>query len=109
MAARIGFDSLLLAILNEQHTVKKEYSIDATEGGAISATISGLGAPMSVKYASNVAFYVLSKGTGAVEVELEIADLPQEALNDIMGAVENEKGIVTLGPNTKPPDRKSVV
>lgn len=103
MAARVGFDSMLIAFLDEKHTVKEEHSIDAAEGGAISATISGLGAPITTKYASNIPFHVMAKGTGAVEVEIEVADLPQDIVNKIMGAEASDKGFTAIGAKTRPP------
>lgn len=102
--ATVGFESIYIGIHNEDGAVTRVHEINAAEGGAISASISGLGASSNTVYASNVPFYVASQGVSSPTVELSIADLSADAFNDITGASYDEtNGIVAIGARTKPP------
>lgn len=104
MAARVGFDSIEIGIYNEEGYVNTVHVIDANEGGAISAEISGLAAQTATTYASNVPFHAVAQGTGQVEASVEIADLPFDVQSAITGATMDANGIIKYGSETRPPD-----
>lgn len=103
MAARVGFESMEIAILDNDGTVVETHEINAAEGGTISASISGIGAQTNTTYASNVPFYVVSQGTGTVEAEVEIADLPYDVLTKVAGLETNADGLIIGGAKNRPP------
>ncbi len=100
--ATLGFQKVHIGIFDETETITKVHVLDAQEGGAISAKVSGLGAPMNTVWASDVPFYVDASGTGQPTLELNIADIPEDVLNEITGA-KVENGIAKIGANTTPP------
>ncbi|WP_207940169.1 hypothetical protein DOK78_002364 [Enterococcus sp. DIV2402] len=95
--ATIGFSEAIFKIGTQEFTVNK------ASGGAIEASISGLGSPANTVYASNVPFYTVQKGTGAPEVELQIADLLDGGLYDALLGAKVEDGITILGEDTQAP------
>lgn len=107
--ATVGFDSIKIAILddNEKTTAANTYTIDATSGGAIEANVTGLSPNQNVVYASNVPFYVSSKGVGDVKLALTVADLeslPAGALDIILGRSQDATTkITTIGSETEAP------
>lgn len=100
--ATLGFDQVQIGIMDDQENVTNVHTIDAKAGGAIEAKLSGLGATMNTVYASNVPFFVSAQGVSSPKLELDVADIPEEALNEITGAVV-ENGIAKIGANTVPP------
>lgn len=101
--ARVGFESLEIAILDNDGFVVETHEINAAEGGTISASISGIGSQTNTTYASNVPFYVVSQGTGNVEAEVEIADLPYDVLTKVAGLETNTDGLIIGGAKNRPP------
>lgn len=102
--ATVGFESIEFGILDENEQVTKKYTVNGGSGGAISAGISGLGANMTVTYASNIPFYVSAMGTSEPKLELEIADIPEAVLQALTGAeVDPTTGASTIGAKTRPP------
>ncbi|MRB12785.1 phage tail protein, partial [Bacillus thuringiensis] len=79
------------------------YTLDKAKGGAIEASISGLGAEPTIVYASNVPFYVSAKGTGETTVEFNTFDIMAGgAYNAVLG-IEAVEGINVVGENTEAP------
>lgn len=107
--ATVGFNSVRIAVLdaNEKSLPSKTYTIDKTAGGAIEGAVTGLAAAQNVVYASNVPFYVSSKGAGDVKLALTVADLeglPAGALDDILGRTQDPATkISTVGQDTEAP------
>lgn len=101
--ARIGFESMEIAILDSEGKQVETFDINAAEGGTISASVSGIGSQTNTTYASNVPFHVVSQGVGEVEVEVEIADLPYEVLTKVAGLEENTEGLIIGGAKNRPP------
>ncbi|EIT85908.1 phage major tail protein [Fictibacillus macauensis ZFHKF-1] len=101
--ATVGFEKAYIGILDKDGYATKVHEINAMEGGAIDAKISGLGAAMNTTYASNVPFHVSAQGTSNPKVDLSVADLPSKVYTDIMGAEKGEDGIIKIGAKTRPP------
>ncbi|GGH83548.1 phi13 family phage major tail protein [Pullulanibacillus pueri] len=106
--ATVGFKSAKIAVLdeNEKTSADNIFTADEKTAGAIEAAITGLAPTQNVVYASNVPYYVSSKGTGDIKIALTVADLealPEGALDKILGREKNEDGITTIGANTEAP------
>jgi phi13 family phage major tail protein len=100
--ATLGFDKIVIGIMDENDYTTEKHTIDATVGGSISASVKGLSAPKNVVYASNSAFYVSSVGFGEVTLDLAIADLPEALLNKLMGTEAGLDGISKITSETAP-------
>lgn len=105
MAMLVGFDSARIAILddNEQVDPTKIFTIDGTQGGALGANITNLNYTPTVNYASNIAYRVSGKGTGAVTCTFTAEDIPMDVIYQITGAAKNANGIYTVGRDTQAP------
>lgn len=102
--AKIGFKSAHIHVPNTEGTGYTTYNLDKTKGGAIEATISGLGAEATTVYASNVPFFVSAKGTGETTVSLNVFDLQAGgAYSAVLGITADENGIMTVGQDTQAP------
>lgn len=107
--ATVGFDAVKIAVLdeNEQTTAADTYTIDKSKGGAVDAAITGLAPAQNIVYASNVPFYVSSKGTGDTKITISVADLedlPDGALDKILGRKKDETSKITVvGADTEAP------
>lgn len=107
--ATVGFDTIKIAVLdaNEKAVTANTYTIDKSAGGAIEANITGLAPTQNTVYASNVPFYVSSKGTGDPKMTLTVADLenlPEGALDTILGRqTDSTTKITTIGTDTEAP------
>lgn len=73
------------------------------EGGVISAEIEGLSKEPSRVFASNVAYYVSSKGTGETSVTFTLLDIPGKVEDEILGYKTDESGISFVGDDTDAP------
>lgn len=100
--AKIGFKSIHMLVKGEEDTVTR-YTLDKAKGGAIEASISGLGAEATTVYASNVPFYVSAKGTGETEVSFNTFDIMAG------GAYNAVLGIEQVTVDGAPTDKISVV
>lgn len=74
-----------------------------SEGGVISAEIEGLSKEPSRVFASNVAYYVSSKGTGETSVTFTLLDIPGKVEDEILGYKTDESGISFVGEDTEAP------
>ncbi len=95
--ATVGFTTAIVKIAG------KEYTADKTAGGTISAKITGLGATSNTTYASDVPFYIASKGVSSPKVELEIADLLDGGMYSAMIGATEVSGATVIGANTEAP------
>ncbi len=101
--ATLGFEQAIIGIHDgDTENVTKLITVDAEEGGAIEAKLSGLSPQVNTIYASNVPFHVDASGTGTPQLELSTADLSDEAAAAISGAIY-EDGILKLGEKANPP------
>lgn len=103
--AKIGFKAIHMIVptVGEEETTYTTYTLDKAKGGAIEASISGLGAEPTIVYASNVPFYVSAKGTGETSVEFNTFDITAGgAYNAVLG-IETVEGINVVGENTEAP------
>lgn len=102
--AKIGFKSAHIHVPDESGTGYTTYTLDKAKGGAIEATISGLGAEATTVYASNVPFFVSAKGTGETTVSLNVFDLMAGgAYGAVLGIEADAQGIMTVGQDTQAP------
>ena len=102
--ATVGFEKAIIGILDNTGKATEVFEVNAAEGGAINAKVSGLGATNNITYASNVPFHVAAQGVSSPKVELEIADLTAEILEAISGATTDPTtGIMKIGSKTRPP------
>ncbi|AYW50794.1 phage tail protein [Tetragenococcus halophilus] len=74
-----------------------------SEGGVISAEIEGLSKEPSRVFASDVAYYVSSKGTGETSVTFTLLDIPGKVEDKILGYKTDESGISFVGDDTDAP------
>lgn len=101
--ATLGFEEVTFGIHDgETEVIKKLYTVNAAEGGAISLKISGLAPEAQTIYASNVPFYAGMTGVGTPKCDIETADLSDEVLAAISGALY-EDGVIKAGANTVAP------
>lgn len=74
-----------------------------SEGGVISAEIEGLSKEPSRVFASDVAYYVSSKGMGETSVTFTLLDIPGKVEDEILGYKTDESGISFVGEDTDAP------
>ncbi|MDD9149336.1 phage tail protein [Sporolactobacillus sp. CQH2019] len=105
MAMLVGFESARIGILddNEQVDPAKIFTINGQQGGTLGANISNLNYTPTINYASNIAYRVSGKGTGAATCTLTTEDIPMDIIYQITGATKNENGIYTIGRDTQAP------
>lgn len=101
--ATVGFDSVIFGIKPETGGALKELTADKSAGGAIEAKITGLGATSNTVFASNVPFFIASKGVSAPKVTLDVADLMDGGIyQEVIGA-ETVDGVNVIGAETEAP------
>lgn len=104
--ATVGFKRATIGIHDPATgLVTSEHVIEGTQdkGATVSAEISGLSSEPVKVYGSNILYYVLQKGSGEVEVSLDLMDLPAEANDEILGYKKALDGFVFIGEDTEPP------
>lgn len=101
--ATIGFEKIIFGVTEGEDGTITELVADKAGGGAIDATISGLGANQEIIYASNIPFYVSSQGVGDVKISLNVFDITHAGIyNKILG-VETVEGVNVVGESTQAP------
>ena len=101
--ATVGFESIIFGIQPGATGTLKELKVDKTAGGAIEAKITGLGATSNTIYASNVPFFIASKGVSSPKVTLDVADLMDNGVyQEVIGA-KTVDGASVVGSDTEPP------
>lgn len=107
MATLVGFESARIGIFNsyedEHVAAEKIFTVDASKGGVLGANIQNLNYTATPIYASDSIYRISGKGTGAVTCAFTAEDIDQVILNEITGAVKNDKGIYTIGKGTVAP------
>lgn len=98
-----GFDSVIFGVQSKKDDTLKELVADKSAGGAIEAKITGLGSTSNTIFASNVPFFIASKGVSAPKVTLDVADLLDGGIyQEVIGAEEVD-GAHVIGTNTEAP------
>ena len=101
--ATVGFDSVIFGVQPGDTGTLKELVADKSAGGAIEAKISGLGSTSNTVFASNVPFFIASKGVSAPKVTLDIADLMDNGIyQEVIGA-KTVDGVNVIGADTEAP------
>lgn len=106
MAITVGFKRATIVILDENgKATEKKHVLEgkAGKGAAVSATISGISPETIKKYGSNIAYYIAAKGVGDVKADLEALDIPEDALEDILGRKKHTDGFTLIGEDTEAP------
>lgn len=100
----IGFKRATIGIFDEKGKVTAKHVLEgkANEGATVSAEISGMASEAVKTYGSNIAYYVMQKGTGDVTVNLGLLDLPEKFNDQLLGYGDGE-GIAFIGEKTKAP------
>lgn len=103
--AKIGFKSIHLIVpeAGDDATTYTTYTLDKSKGGAIEASITGLGVEPTIVYASNVPFYVSAKGAGETSVEFNTFDIMAGGAYSAVLGIETVEGINVVGENTEAP------
>lgn len=102
----VGFKRATVGIFGDDGLVKEKIVIEGKsgKGATVSAEIEGLDAEAVKVYGSDVPYYVLKKGTGDVNVNFGILDLPADKNDKILGyKVELASGFTYIGEDTEPP------
>lgn len=98
-----GFDSAIFGVQSKTDGTLKELVADKSAGGAIEAKITGLGSTSNTIFASNVPFFIASKGVSSPKVTLDIADLLDNGIyQEVIGAEEVD-GAHVIGADTEAP------
>ncbi|EGP5288168.1 TPA: major tail protein [Enterococcus faecium] len=101
--ATVGFESVIFGVKTGVGGTLKELVADKSKGGAIEAKITGLGATSNTTYASNVPFFIASKGVSSPKVTLDVADLMDNGIySEIIGA-KTVEGANVIGSETEAP------
>ncbi len=101
--ATVGFESVIFGVKTGVGGTLEELVADKSKGGAIEAKITGLGATSNTTYASNVPFFIASKGVSSPKVTLDVADLMDNGIySKIIGAKTVEDANV-IGSETEAP------
>lgn len=101
--ATVGFESVIFGVKTGADGTLKELVADKSKGGAIEAKITGLGATSNTTYASNVPFFIASKGVSSPKVTLDVADLMDNGIySEIIGA-KTVDGVNVIGSETEAP------
>ncbi len=101
--ATVGFESVIFGVKTGAEGTLKELVADKSKGGAIEAKITGLGATSNTTYASNVPFFIASKGVSSPKVTLGVADLMDNGIySEIIGA-KTVEGANVIGSETEAP------
>lgn len=101
--ATVGFESVIFGVKTGAEGTLKELVADKSKGGAIEAKITGLGATSNTTYASNVPFFIASKGVSSPKVTLDVADLMDNGIySEIIGA-KTVEGANVIGSETEAP------
>ncbi|EME3492355.1 phage tail protein [Enterococcus faecium] len=101
--ATVGFESVIFGVKTGVGGTLKELVVDKSKGGAIEAKITGLGATSNTTYASNVPFFIASKGVSSPKVTLDVADLMDNGIySEIIGA-KTVDGVNVIGSETEAP------
>ncbi|MDK4438824.1 major tail protein [Enterococcus faecium] len=101
--ATVGFESVIFGVKTGVGGALEELVADKTKGGAIEAKITGLGATSNTTYASNVPFFIASKGVSSPKVTLDVADLMDNGIYSKIIGAKTVEGANVIGSETEAP------
>lgn len=101
--ATVGFESIIFGVSSGKDQKLKELVADRSAGGAIEAKISGLGATSNTVFASNVPFFIASKGVSSPKLSLSVADLMDNGIYQEVIGSKTIDGVNVIGADTEPP------
>lgn len=103
----IGFKRMTIGIHDAEGTItpEKTFVIEGKqgEGATVSAEVNGLSSDPVKVYGSNIAYYVLQKGTGDVSVDFGVLDMLEKVNDEILGYKTTLDGFSFIGDDTEPP------
>lgn len=101
----IGFKRATIGIFDDKGKITKTHILEGTEnkGATVTAEISGLSSEPVKTYGSNIAYYVMQKGTGDVNVNFGLLDMPEEFSDELLGYQKSED-FTFIGEKNKVPN-----
>lgn len=103
----IGFKRMTIGIHDAEGAItpEKTFVIEGKqgEGATVSAEVNGLSSDPVKVYGSNIAYYVLQKGTGDVSVDFGVLDMLEKVNDEILGYKTTADGFSFIGDDTEPP------
>ncbi|TFI67529.1 phage tail protein [Carnobacterium divergens] len=101
----VGFKRATIGVFGKDGKCTKKYVVEGVQdkGATKEAEITGLNKEPKKIYGSDITYHVAQKGTGDVEVNLGILDLPENASDEILGYAIAQSGITYIGEQTEAP------
>lgn len=101
--AVVGFEKVHVGIFDEDEKIKELMTWKDEHGGTVNLNISGL-APEKVEMrASNKTVWSKKQGTGEVQSELDVFNVPDKDLDAVLGRDSDENGTSWVGEKTRAP------
>lgn len=101
--AVVGFEKVHVGIFDEDENIKKLMTWKDAKGGTVNLNISGL-APEKVEMrASNKTVWSKKQGTGEVQSELDVFNVPDKDLDTVLGRDMDENGTSWVGEKSRAP------
>lgn len=101
--AVVGFEKVHVGIFDEDEKIKKLMTWKDEQGGTVNLNISGL-APEKVEMrASNKTVWSKKQGTGEVQSELDIFNVPDKDLDAVLGRDMDGNGTSWVGESSRAP------
>lgn len=101
--AVVGFEKVHVGIFDEDEKIKQLMTWKDKHGGTVNFNISGL-APEKVEMrASNKTVWSKKQGTGEVQSELDVFNVPDKDLDAVLGRDSDENGTSWVGEKTRAP------
>lgn len=101
--AVVGFEKVHVGIFDEDEKIKQLMTWKDAKGGTVNLNISGL-APEKVEMrASNKTVWSKKQGTGEVQSELDVFNVPDKDLDAVLGRDSDENGTSWVGEKTRAP------
>lgn len=103
----VGFKRMYIGVHSDLNTVQAKDIITIEgkqdKGATVNAEITGLASEPVKVYGSDIAYYVMQKGTGDVAVNFGILDMLSEVHDKIAGYKTTTDGFSLIGEDTEPP------
>lgn len=101
--AVVGFEKVHVGIFDKDEKIKQLMTWKDEKGGTVNLNISGL-APEKVEMrASNKTVWSKKQGTGEVQSELDVFNVPDKDLDAVLGRDSDENGTSWVGEKTRAP------
>ncbi|MGY0413979.1 major tail protein [Staphylococcus sp. mip270_02] len=101
--AVVGFEKVHVGIFDEDEKIKQLMTWKDEKGGTVNLNISGL-APEKVEMrASNKTVWSKKQGTGEVQSELDVFNVPDKDLDAVLGRDLDKNGTSWVGEKTRAP------